>query len=92
MWLPVEQVWPLNFVGCAGARRSSSDTFSRLAVLMMNTNLILDSDVDDPVVEDNMVDDGLFVGLFVLDVDDSSCKLTVVYVYCHAQVLRPCHQ
>ena len=51
---------------------------------------MLDSDVDDPVVEDNMVDDGLFVGLFVLDVDDSSCKLTVVYVYCHAQVLRPC--
>ena len=35
-----------------------------LAVLMMNTNLMLDSDVDDPVVEDNMVDDGLFVGLF----------------------------
>ena len=34
-----------------------------LAVLMMNTNLMLDSDVDDPVVEDNMVDDGLFVGL-----------------------------
>ena len=63
-----------------------------LAVLMMNTNLMLDSDVDDPVVQDNMVDDGLFVGLFVLDVDDSSCKLTVVYVYCHAQVLRPCLQ
>ena len=57
-----------------------------LAVLMM------DSDVDDPVVQDNMVDDGLFLGLFVLDVDDSSCKLTVVYVYCHAQVLRPCLQ
>ena len=47
-----------------------------MAVLMMNTNLMMDSDVDDPVVEDNMVDDGLFVGLFV---DDSSCKLTVVY-------------
>ena len=61
-----------------------------LAVLMMNTNLMLDSDVDDPLVEDNMGDDGLFVGLFVLDVDDSSCKLTVVY--CHAQVLRPCLQ
>ena len=62
-----------------------------LAVLM-NTNLMLDSDVDDPVVEENVVDDGFFVGLFVLDVDDSSCKLTVVYVYCHAQVLRPCLQ
>ena len=43
---------------------------------MMNTNLMLDSDVDDPVVEDNMVDDGLFVGLFVMDVDDSSCVCT----------------
>ena len=40
--------------------------------------LMLDSDVDDPVVEENMVDDGLFVGLFVLDVDaidDSSCSV-----------------
>ena len=43
---------------------------------MMNTNLMLDNDVDDPVVEDNMVDDGLFVGLFVMDVDDSSCACT----------------
>ena len=50
-----------------------------LSVLMMNTNLMLNSDVDGPVVEDNMVDDGLFVGLFVRDVDDSSCKLTVEY-------------
>ena len=55
---------------CARARGSSSDNFFPrwhhvpLAVLMMNTNLMLDSDVDDPVVEDNMVDDGLFVGLF----------------------------
>ena len=57
-----------------------------------DANLMLDSDVDDPVVEDNMVDNRLFVGLFVLDVDDSSCKLTVVYMYCHTQVVRPCLQ
>ena len=60
-------------MGVASCRAGLASSFCRvcartpiflhpLAVLMMNTNLILDSDVDDPVVEDNMVDDGLFVG------------------------------
>ena len=51
---------------------------------MLNTNLTLNSDVDVPVVEVSMVDDGLSVGLFILDVEDSAYR-----TYCHAEVLRP---
>ena len=47
-----------NNHGCGFLKSLVGCAMAPLAVLMMNTNLMLDSDVDDPVVEDSMVDDG----------------------------------
>ena len=72
---------------CGVCTHADLPTLLRSMAVLMNTNLMLDSDVDDPVVEDNKVDDVLFVGLFVLDVENSLCKLTVRIA---TLKLRPC--
>ena len=87
VWLPVEPIiMGVASCNCGVCTHVDLPTLLRSMAVLMNTNLTLDSDVDDPVV-DNKVDDVLFVGLFVLDVENSLCKLTVRIA---TLKLRPC--